>query len=117
MMAFTTSASPFVTSRQALEREGQRVHITGTLVKNSIQRDIKTGALVFSLTDTDGTKFNVVHRGDPPTNMGTATSAVVIGTMKGGLFNSDQLLLKCPSKYEGEQDILPKNYNSGSTRA
>jgi len=38
-----------------------------------------------------------------PQNMGEATKVVAIGGMKDGKFVSDQLLVKCPSKYESEK--------------
>ena len=56
--------------------------------------------LAFDIKDPGGT-LHVVHVGEPPANIQEATKVVAIGGMQDGSFVSHQLLIKCPSKYEG----------------
>ena len=101
--AFMANASPYVTIAQAKEASGDRLHLAGDLEKKSIHNDVTNHVLTFKLKDKDGAIVKVVHRGDPPANMGEATQVVAIGKMVDGEFASDELLVKCPSKYEGEK--------------
>ena len=42
----------------------------------------------------------VTYRGVRPGNFEQATSLVAIGTYRGEAFQADQILVKCPSKYQ-----------------
>lgn len=103
MTVFVTSASPYVTVAQARQAEGDNLHLAGDLVKGSIVNDLRTRQLRFELKDEKGDVMPVVYTGPPPSNMGEATKVVAIGGYKEGALHSDQLLIKCPSKYEGEK--------------
>ncbi len=100
LYAFSNSASPYVTAAQARTTPGDRLHIAGDIVKNSVHLDLKSHALVFDMKDSDGTLVHVIHEGEAPENLAAANKVVAIGAMKGNDFVSQQLLVKCPSKYE-----------------
>jgi cytochrome c-type biogenesis protein CcmE len=61
----------------------------------------------------------VVYDGAKPANFEQADQVVVIGRYENGLFVADQLLVKCPSKYQGSDpndssrrshpDFIPKD--------
>jgi cytochrome c-type biogenesis protein CcmE len=101
--AFLGSASPYVTVAQAKQSDGDRLHLMGDIVKDTTHTDFKNGTLLFQLRDPEGATITVRHRGERPANMGEATQVVAIGGMKGSEFVSEKLLLKCPSKYEGQK--------------
>lgn len=103
VVAFLGSASPYVTVAQAKTTDGNRLHLLGNIVKDSTRTDFKNGTLLFQLKDPEGATVTVRHRGERPANMGEATQVVAIGGMQGPEFVSEQLLLKCPSKYEGQK--------------
>ncbi|AIE87314.1 putative cytochrome c-type biogenesis protein CcmE [Fimbriimonas ginsengisoli Gsoil 348] len=106
--AFLRSASPYVTIAQAKTSSGDRLHLMGDLVKNSFHTDFKQGgSLTFLLKDPEGATVTVRHLGERPANMGEATQVVAIGGMQGSEFVSKELLLKCPSKYEGKRVRAP----------
>ena len=46
--------------------------------------------------------MNVVYHGIVPGNFDQATSVVLKGKADGDYFVADQMLVKCPSKYQGE---------------
>jgi cytochrome c-type biogenesis protein CcmE len=100
--AFTASANPYVeTVAEAKTSGNDRMHLAGDIVKGSVSQDVKTGRIHFKLRDAKGEVIEVLHRGDPPANMGEATKVVAVGGIKDGFFESQKLLVKCPSKYEG----------------
>lgn len=103
--AFLTNASPYVTVAQARESSSNRLHLLGSLEKGSIQTDFKHGAMTFRLKDPKGEICTVRHMGEPPSNLAEAKEVVAVGAMQGGEFVSEQLLLKCPSKYEGDPKL------------
>jgi cytochrome c-type biogenesis protein CcmE len=98
--AFMTNASPYVTIAQAKNSHSNRLHLAGDLDKKSVHADPVNRTLTFRLKDENGETVTVLHKGDPPANMGEATKVVAIGKMEGDKFVSDDLLVKCPSKYE-----------------
>lgn len=103
--AFLTSASPYVTVAQARESSGNRLHLLGNLEKDSIHLDPKSKALTFRIKDPKGEICTIKHIGEPPSNLSEAKEVVAIGSMKDGEFVSEQLLLKCPSKYEEDPKL------------
>lgn len=101
MVAFINAASPYVTLAEARKTQGDSLHLAGDLVKGSIKRDVKTGLLRFALKDTDGATVGVAFEGSAPDNLSEATRIVAIGKLDGEQFRAHNLLVKCPSKYEG----------------
>jgi cytochrome c-type biogenesis protein CcmE len=106
--AFMSNASPYVTIAQAKTASGDRLHLAGDIIKPSVHDDYSRHVLTFQLRDQDGAIVTVEHTGEPPANMGEATKVVAIGRMKGDRFVSDQLLVKCPSKYEAAPGAASK---------
>lgn len=102
-MAFLNSASPYVTYAEAKTIQGDSLHLAGDLVKGSIKGDLSQTKVRFMLKDTDGEAVNVVYEGAPPSNLSEATRVVAIGKLSGQEFIAHKLLVKCPSKYEGEK--------------
>ena len=100
-VAFIANASPYVTVSEARKTGATNVHLKGELDKTSIHNDLQAKTLRFRIKDSDGESVEVIYSGAPPSDMTQATEIVAIGSMKGGEFHSDKLLIKCPSKYEG----------------
>lgn len=101
-VAFIANASPYVSVSEARKSGATNVHLKGDLVKTSIKNDIKDRSLRFELKDKNGEAMTVVYTGTPPQDMALATEVVAVGSVKGDEFHSEKLLIKCPSKYEGE---------------
>ena len=103
MIAFSTSASPYVTIKQARTATGDRMHLAGKVDAETVHTDVYARTLSFRLTDADGDSIQVVNRGDIPPNLAEAKNVVAVGGVKNGVFESTQLIVKCPSKYESEK--------------
>jgi cytochrome c-type biogenesis protein CcmE len=111
--AFANGGSPYVTMSQARKMtRDNHLHLAGDLMKDSITRDYTHHTIQFKLRDQDGTIVTVVHTGEVPPAMSEATKVVAIGHAEGDVFKSDQLLVKCPSKYEAEPKSSTPSYKS-----
>lgn len=80
---------------------GDRLHLACDLIPGTVKTDFSNHSISFDAKDEKGTKVTIVHTGDP-VNLKDATRVVAVGSFKGDVFQSSQLLVKCPSKYEGE---------------
>jgi len=59
----------------------------------------------FYMRDENGIEMKVVYEGTIPNNFESCTSVVCTGKFKNGYFHANQILTKCPSKYEGNPNI------------
>jgi len=95
------SLTPYVGFAQA-KKSDETVQIIGKVVERETYYDTLAQNLVFTLTDKNShDKMKVLYHGVKPGNFDQATEIVAIGNYKGDAFHSDQLLVKCPSKYQG----------------
>ncbi|MGB8647540.1 MAG: cytochrome c maturation protein CcmE [Anaerolineae bacterium] len=82
---------------------GQNVRINGPLDQSSIDLNQRTLELKFNLKDGD-TVLPVVYRGVAPDTLKTGESVVAEGRLDAnGVFQADNILVKCPSKYQDQQ--------------
>lgn len=100
IFAFAANASPYVTVAQAKSSTDDRMHLSGTLVKDSVQNDVLRHKLRFRLRDSEGATILVEHDGERPSTFMQATKIVAVGGVEKGVFRSEKLIVKCPSKYE-----------------
>ena len=97
--AFQGSLTPYRSFRDA--RAGGYVQVNGTLADPATTAT-REGVLHFQLKDVDGEVMSIAYEGVKPANFEQATSVVAIGRFHEGVFEADQLLVKCPSKYQAE---------------
>lgn len=104
---------------------GQNVRISGAVIGDSINYDPKTLALSFTIanvpadnklieaqgglaavlhaavTDPSRTRMDVLYYGPKPDLLRDEAQAIITGHMgDDNIFQADELLLKCPTKYE-----------------
>ncbi|MGM0652894.1 MAG: cytochrome c maturation protein CcmE [Bacillota bacterium] len=101
---FSSALNPYVTFAEAANASGI-VQVSGQLVGEKAGYDAVGGDLVFQLVDDEGTHMPVHYEGAKPTDFERADSVVVIGSVKDNYFQAERLLVKCPSKYEDEQNL------------
>jgi len=103
MTMFLTQASPYVNVEQAKSMKGNNLHLAGVIVPGTITTTVMDGSTTrFILKDDYGQTVPVVYKGPAPANLRTADRAVAIGGMGTTEFEARDLLLKCPSRYEGD---------------
>ena len=98
--AFVSNANPYVTISEARTVGGDSLHLLGTLVKDTDRFDPATGYTTFELKDSDGNVVEVEHHGARPNTLLEADKIVAIGSLRQGRFVSNDILTKCPTKYE-----------------
>ena len=101
-VSLKTSLTPYVSFAEA-KSSPQTVQVMGELEKSATRYDTTAGLLYFTLKDKHGDLLEVSYKGVRPGNFDQATQIVAIGDYKEKVFQADQLLVKCPSKYQGEE--------------
>ncbi len=77
------------------------VRVAGTVIEDSIEWSAEELMLNFNIADASGS-LAVIYNGPRPDMLRDGAEAIVEGRyIEGGAFEADNLLLKCPSKYEG----------------
>jgi cytochrome c-type biogenesis protein CcmE len=97
--SFKKTMTPYIGFAEARQNAGL-VQVNGTLASKDYVLKEKEQYLKFSLKDTKGDVMPVEYRGVIPGNFDQAVSIVAIGQYKGDHFEANQLLVKCPSKYQ-----------------
>ena len=115
LSTFSKSMTPYVTFGEAKATD-RNVQVMGGLVKGSSRYDTKTKTLHFNLVD-EKTKdtLAVAYQEVKPANFEDAISIVAIGKYHDGTFDAEKLLVKCPSKYQGEE--VEKKYGKAKEKA
>jgi cytochrome c-type biogenesis protein CcmE len=103
LSTFSKSMTPYVSFDEA-KASKRTVQVMGALEKGTSRYDIESKTLHFSLVDPE-TKaaLPVAYRDVKPANFEEAVSIVAIGRYHEGTFQAEKLLVKCPSKYQGEE--------------
>jgi cytochrome c-type biogenesis protein CcmE len=98
--SFKSNLTPYVSIEEAMRRPA-KVQVKGSLVPDSTEYVETSQQLRFGLSDDRGNTMPVLYAGTKPGNFEEATEIVAVGSYRDGAFHADQLLVKCPSKYQG----------------
>lgn len=113
---FTETLTPYVSYEEA-QKAKRQVQVAGGLAKGSTSYEEEGGHLRFTLTDpvTPTKTIKVRYNGLKPANFEDAISIVAIGTYDAasGELVANDLLVKCPSKYQGIEKYEEKSYKAG----
>ena len=123
--AFMKTTIQYVPIEQARQAD-RTVQVMGKIDFDTKRYDAEKTRLEFALYDADAEspvnaeRLNVVYYGVVPGNFDQATSVVAKGKAENGEFVAEQLLVKCPSKYQGEgsedyQDIEKHQQAQGNS--
>ena len=99
-LSFRKTLTPYVSFEEAKE-SGATVQVIGEVVFSQVNYDTESHRLFFPIVDERGSSMPVEYGGTKPGNFDQADQVVVIGRYQDGVFLADQLLVKCPSKYQG----------------
>lgn len=95
----TTSYADFT---EAISNPDKEYHIVGKLDKEQpliYDPKINADEFVFTLVDNKGVHKRVVLHKNKPQDFERSEQIVIIGKMKGDEFHANDILMKCPSKY------------------
>jgi cytochrome c-type biogenesis protein CcmE len=105
--SFSGSTSDYLTIAEvkALEPEQNRnSRVAGEIVPDSVDWNTRELHLTFSISDGTGV-LPISYHGPQPDMLVDAVEAVVVGKYDHGaqVFEAEELLMKCPSKYEEKE--------------
>ena len=112
--SFVSNLTPYVTFGQARAAKGV-VQVMGALDKSSIQSGNRE--LAFTLVSPDGDRLPVRFVAARPANFAMATQITAIGKFDGQTFEANNLLVKCPTKYQGKDGEKPREYGASPIKA
>jgi len=105
-------ASTYVTFDEAKalfeSGSGKKVHVVGQLVKDQdgeivgVEPSKDKLTVTFLMVDNNQETNKVFYNKPMPPDLKQSEQVVVIGSYKNDIFFANQILLKCPSKYEEE---------------
>lgn len=102
MYSFKSTLTAYVTVSEA-KTSKRPVQVAGIVVKGTDRYDSRSNNLVFVLREDGGSEMAVEYDGPRPGNFDNVTKVVAIGRYKPQrqIFQATELLVKCPTKYEG----------------
>lgn len=100
-MNLQKSMTPYVSIAEA-RQTGAQVQIKGPRVAGSDMFDMERKTFNFKILDENGQEIPVEYHGVKPSNFDEASHIVCKGHFENGVFKAQELLVKCPSKYEAE---------------
>ena len=87
----------------------KKIHVVGVLKKDEngdilgVEPSPDKLSVTFLLLDNNDQEQEVIYNAPMPPDLIKSEKVVVIGSFQKDLFIADQVLLKCPSKYEEEE--------------
>ncbi len=110
--AFTSYINPYLSVSEIAENNAtyinKEVQVLGTIVNGS-SGWAEDSSFLFNLTDGQY-EIKVTFEGSPPPNFNEGQEVVVIGELVSHYhLNATEMLVKCPSKYEGGETSLLTN--------
>ena len=111
LLMYSVDFSTYDTISSAKEKPGKYVHLIARLDKSKpIQYDaIKDpNYLSFYAIDSLGGSTQVIYHNTKPPELEQSDRVVLKGKMEGNVFECDNILLKCPSKYKDDKKQLEK---------
>jgi cytochrome c-type biogenesis protein CcmE len=109
--SFKRTMTPYISFKEARTASGL-VQVNGKLADKDYVLKPEEQFLQFKLRDEKGDVMPVEYRGVIPGNFDQAVSVVAIGKFQGNHFEAQQLLVKCPSKYQAEANKAAKSVAS-----
>lgn len=98
-LSFQGTVTPYVDFNEA-RASGRRCQVMGDILHSSTSYETSSQKLLFTIVDESGAPLDVAYEGIMPGNFEQATQVVAKGTWQGNRFAADELLVKCPSKYQ-----------------
>jgi cytochrome c-type biogenesis protein CcmE len=92
------------------EQLNKKVEVKGKWVADKETQFIaSTSQFSFYMVDDNNKECKVILDGGKPNNFEIATEIVAKGRFKDGYFHANEVLTKCPSKYEGDGTAVTKS--------
>jgi cytochrome c-type biogenesis protein CcmE len=106
ILSTISNSSTYATFSEAKSNPGTTYHIVGKVNKAvpfDYNPEVNANIFGFNLVDNNGVEVKVLYNGAKPQDFERSEQIVVIGKMDEGSFHCKQILMKCPSKYNGNE--------------
>lgn len=119
-VTFKKSLVSYVTFTEAMTATDTTVQVMGSPVPNTMLYDKYAQGTRFRIVDGEGDTLNVLYNGPKPDDLDTAMAKGAKITAQGTYdpsthtFDADNLLVKCPSKYQGTDKVVERSYKSAT---
>jgi cytochrome c-type biogenesis protein CcmE len=112
IVSLSSDSSVYVTFGKAIEMaqdgDAEPVHVVGKLKKDAAGQieglfykpQLDPNHFEFTLVDNDNRVQKCIYSSPKPADFDRSEQVVVIGAMQGDHFQTQKILLKCPSKYQ-----------------
>lgn len=103
------NTSTYADFSEALSNPDKEYHVVGKLDKTQPQiydPKVNPDEFLFSMIDNKGISKQVVLHKSRPQDFEKSEQIVLIGKMNGDNFHANDILMKCPSKYNNGQPEL-----------
>ncbi|MBA2613723.1 MAG: cytochrome c maturation protein CcmE [Bacteroidetes bacterium] len=100
------NTSTYADFTEAISNPEKEYHVVGKLDKNQPQiydPKINADQFTFTLIDNKGISKQVVLHKSKPQDFEKSEQIVLIGKIEGNEFHANDILMKCPSKYNNGQ--------------
>jgi len=117
LLSLKGDLSTYDSIASARQKPGVFVHVIAKLDKSEpiVYDAVKDpNYLSFYAVDSLGNRMKVVFHNPKPADLETTDRIVIKGSMKDGVFDCKDILLKCPSKYKDDKNQVERQLNSKS---
>ena len=118
LLMYSVDFSTYDTIESAKQKPGKYVHLIARIDKSQpIQYDAMKDPnyLSFYAVDSLGGSTQVVYHNTKPAELEQSERIVLKGKMEGNIFQCDNILLKCPSKYKDDKKQLEKTVTKSNS--
>ena len=112
LVSFTGNLTTYETVTSARQKEGKFVRLIAKVDKSQpVEYDAAKDPNYMSFTaiDTLGNTTRVIFRNAKPPDFEKSERLVLNGKMQNGQFECKDMLMKCPSKYKDDPNVMKKN--------
>lgn len=115
-----SDASTYANFTEAFDNPQAEFHVVGVLNREKqtlYDPEKNANEFTFYMLDHDSIEKKVILHQTKPQDFERSEQIVIIGKAKGDDFHAEQILMKCPSKYEGgsEEFKTPEEYANERT--
>ncbi len=117
LFTFAGAVAQHSSITQAMAHPGATLQVPGKIIKDSVQYDATKGELRFDVIEVSrgadkkeivgDKRMTIIYRQPKPENFDTAVGVEAVGKFENGVFKADNLLVKCPSKYNDQPKQAP----------
>jgi cytochrome c-type biogenesis protein CcmE len=118
LISFMGTLTTYDTVETAKKKPGQFVHLIARLDRTvPVEYDAvkNPNFLSFMAVDSIGGRVKVVYDKPKPSNLEHSERLVLKGRMQNEVFNCEEILMKCPSKYKDDMNQAKKNLEENAS--